>query len=104
MMDFYVPILINNKGCYESVHYCSDMCMDIHYPPLYETQICEMCYGVFPENKMLKCANCAIVFCETCREIPMNFEVPVLVRGRPGFEKGYYCTDKCMRTHHPGFV
>jgi hypothetical protein len=33
----------------------------------------------------------------------MDFRVPVTVCGRTRFEKGHYCTEKCMRIHHPGF-
>ena len=74
---------------------------------------CELCFRNFGDKRvtrsaklqpeLLKCVNCGCVFCESCCEIPMDFSVPVTVKGKTHFETGNYCTIQCMRTHHPGF-
>ena len=104
-ISFEIPVTSSSQTSNTTGLYCTKKCILEHHPQFVpETHLCEMCYRVFRENKMLKCANCAIEFCESCCEIPMDFKVPVTVRGRTRFETGHYCTEKCMRIHHPGFV
>ena len=72
-----------------------------------DKHLCEICFRVFRQLRrkqiLLKCANCARVFCDSCCEIQMDFTVPIKVNGRTKYETGNYCTFKCMRIHHPGF-
>jgi hypothetical protein len=87
-----------------TVFYCTKKCIlqdHPHFVP--ETDLCEICHRVFRQQKLMKCANCACVFCEYCCEIEMDFTIPVTVEGRTRYETGNYCTFKCMRIHHPGF-
>ena len=98
-ISFCVPVT-GQKG-----FYCTKKCILQHHPQYVpDTDLCELCLRVYQEKKILKCANCAAVFCEQCCEIPMNFRVPVTIKGRTKFEIGHYCTEKCMRQHHPGFI
>jgi hypothetical protein len=65
---------------------------------------CDVCSRVYRVKLLEKCANCPCIFCESCCEIPMEFEIIVKVDGKDTVEKGYYCTEACMRQHNPGLT